>query len=61
MYKVLKYRFVDKAVYFNTNGYKHREDGPAVLHDDGKKEYWFDGKEYSFEEWQQIVKFKVFL
>lgn len=61
MYKVLKYRFIDRVIYYGNNGHKHREDGPAVLHDDGRKEYWFDGVRYTFEEWQDIVKLKAFL
>jgi hypothetical protein len=37
----------DKFVYRGID--LHREDGPAVEHANGRKEYWLDGKKYSNE------------
>lgn len=42
------------------HGKLHRDDGPAIIKKD-KEEYWFYNVQYSFEEWQQIVKFKAFI
>lgn len=30
--------------YFNEQGERHREDGPAVEYNDGGKEWWVNGK-----------------
>lgn len=43
------------------DGFCHREDGPAQEWIDRGKAYWFNGKQYSFEEWEQVVKFKAFI
>ena len=34
----------------------HREDGPAEESVDGKKAYWLNDVEYSFEEWNRLRK-----
>lgn len=34
----------DYSLYYQ-KGFIHRSDGPAVIHSNGKKEYWIDGKE----------------
>lgn len=47
--------------YYWLNGKRHREDGPAFECIGGHKEYWFNNRKYSFEEWEQIVKLKDFL
>lgn len=38
--------------YF-VNGKRHRVDGPAVEHEDGHKEWFINGIEYTKEEFQQ--------
>jgi len=40
------------------NGKKHREDGPAEEWDDGFKEWWLNGIEYSKEEYLNIINVK---
>lgn len=30
--------------YWNKNGLLHRENGPAVIHSNGKTEYWLNGE-----------------
>lgn len=42
------------------NGKRHREDGPAIQYIKGGSHYYFDDVEYSFEEWKEILKYKVF-
>lgn len=34
---------------------KHREDGPAVIYENGKKEYWIHGVEYTEEEFHHEI------
>jgi len=36
---------------WSLNGLTHREDGPAMKHGDGRKEWWLDNMEYSEREW----------
>lgn len=33
----------------------HRDDGPAIQWGDGYFEWWFNGKEYSFEEYFELI------
>lgn len=33
------------------HGQLHRVDGSAVIYPDGREEYWFDNKKYSYEDW----------
>lgn len=35
------------------NGDLHRTDGPAVERNDGYKEYWIQGKQYTEEEYKK--------
>ena len=51
----------------DTNDYSsifHREDGPAVIHPNGKSFWWYEG-EYidckSQEEFERLLKLKAFL
>lgn len=32
---------------FYTNGKLHKEDGPALIHEDGSREYWINGQRRS--------------
>ena len=46
-FNALKYVIVRKnnrILYFNNKGQQHREDGPAIEREDGKKEWWVNGK-----------------
>lgn len=36
----------ERTVYYNEEGYHHREDGPAIEWKDGDKEWWFKGKRH---------------
>ena len=40
--------------HFNENNHWHREDGPAVIYPDGRKEWWINGK-YHREDGPAIV------
>ena len=40
--------------WFNKQGQRHREDGPAVVWSDGCKEWWLNGKQYTEEEYVMI-------
>ena len=42
--KSIKKVFKNRIEYINSNGKTHREDGPAVIYDDGSKEWWVNGK-----------------
>lgn len=42
-------------------GNKHREDGPAVTFEDGRKEWWLDGREIPEQDFQQeLTKRKLY-
>ena len=43
----------DGTKYWSLNDKFHREDGPAVEWTDGEKEWWFNGKEVT---WQQLFR-----
>ena len=34
-------------------GVLHREDGPAVVHADGTKEWWLEGEQLTHAEWRR--------
>jgi hypothetical protein len=36
----------------------HREDGPAVIYEDGKVEYWVHGKKLTEEEFKHLKEKK---
>lgn len=38
---------------------KHREDGPAVIFDNGDKEYWIHGTEYTEEEFHHEIAKRI--
>lgn len=39
------------SIYCNDDGDLHREDGPAVKYDDGRKLWYLNGKEYTKGTW----------
>ena len=43
----------DGTKYWSLNDKFHREDGPAIEYTDGEKEWWFNGKEVT---WQQLFR-----
>lgn len=43
------------------HGKYHRIDGPAIEFYNNENYYWIDDEKYSFEEWQEIIKYKAFL
>ena len=36
-------------------GQLHRADGPAIEHVDGWRGWYFEGNQYDFDEWLQLV------
>jgi hypothetical protein len=42
----LKRIFNNRIEYYNENGYLHREDGPAIEYNDGRKLYYINGKRH---------------
>lgn len=51
----------DGAKSWYINDKLHRIDGPAIDWDGTYLNYYFDGKWYSKEDWEQIVKLKAFI
>lgn len=43
--------------YVDNSSYKHRDDGPAVLEDNGWVEWWYKNKRYSLEGWLETNEF----
>lgn len=48
---VKKLKKPDGTVVYALNGKLHNWDDPAVIHPDGKKEYWLFGFQYTKDEW----------
>jgi hypothetical protein len=40
------------------HGQQHRETGPAVIHPDGREEYWLNGKQLSAEAVESLLQSK---
>jgi Mor family transcriptional regulator len=53
-YKVKVYD--GKTIWYNLNGQRHREDGPALEYADGTKEWYLNGKHLTEEEFNQRMK-----
>jgi hypothetical protein len=46
--------YVDKdgcITWYNEEGEWHREDGPAIINNDGDVEWMINGNEYKFADW----------
>lgn len=43
-YRIIKYD--DRIEYVNADKERHRTDGPAVEHNNGRKEWWVDDKRH---------------
>jgi len=48
---VKKLKKPDGTIVYALNGKLHNWDDPAVIHPDGKKEYWLFGFQYTKDEW----------
>ena len=54
---------IDDAVRYFKNGKRHREDGPAVEHEDLRKSWYYKGKCYGIdfdfinESWKEKVEY----
>ena len=51
--------YVDREgniTWYNDAGEWHREDGPAVIKSDGEIYWYFNGREYKFDEWLKLNK-----
>lgn len=57
-YKVTKW--TDGWETYRLEGIKHREDGPAVIRNDGIKSYYLFGVAYSEEDYNQMILLKPF-
>lgn len=43
------------AVWRNNNGGRHREDGPAVIYNNGTPEWCLNGYPYTFDNWADAL------
>jgi hypothetical protein len=48
---------IDGSKFWFFEGYLHRTDGPAVEYANGRKEWFFDGVEFTEQEWMNNVLF----
>lgn len=57
--EVVCHSLADKMVWEKTNGKLHREDGPAVIHNNPKKAlgWYLNGQRLGLEKWGQKTKF----
>jgi hypothetical protein len=45
----------DGDVYwYNELGETHRDDGPAIIYDDGEVEWYLNDEEYTLEDWLKL-------
>jgi hypothetical protein len=42
-------------VWYNEEGFYHREDGPAVIYPDGEVEWYLNSEPYEFAKWCTLV------
>jgi hypothetical protein len=53
------YEYDNENEYWFLNNQLHRENGPAIIHSDGSKEYWLNDIHYpdveSDKEWIRLV------
>ena len=40
---------------FLKDGMFHRDDGPAMIYDDGEVEFWLNDLQYTIDDWANIV------
>jgi hypothetical protein len=50
---VRKLKKPDGTVAITFDGKLHSWDEPALVHPDGKKEYYINGVKYSFDDWKE--------
>jgi hypothetical protein len=46
----------DTISWYNAVGQVHREDGPAIITNDGAIMWYLHGTRYSFDEWFEVTK-----
>lgn len=46
---------MEMVIYRNNIGQKHREDGPSVIWESGREEWYLDGKSYYYEDWLKRI------
>ena len=47
--------------YWAKYGKYHREDGPAIEYENGRKEWWFEGQKIATQaEFEQLLRLKAF-
>jgi hypothetical protein len=51
-----KLRKPDGTVVYYLNNQLHNHDGPAIIHPDGKKEYYLFGIPYTFEKFNDVLQ-----
>ena len=51
----MKMKNTKRKMWRNAVGQYHREDGPAIEYADGTKEWWINGKQYSIEEYMELI------
>ena len=54
--QVKKYTSTDGIVRYMKDGKLHNWEGPAVIHPDGKEEYFINGNEHTKDSWKKAKK-----
>jgi hypothetical protein len=54
--QVKKYTSKEGVVRYMKDGKLHNWDGPAVIHPDGKEEYFINGFEHTKDSWKKARK-----
>lgn len=55
-YQTKRYKSPDGTIRYVNEGKLHNNDGPAVIHPDGKEEYHLFGIQYSKEDYKKVKK-----
>jgi len=53
-YTIIKWYGGD--IWWELNDERHREEGPAVEYQDGKKAWYLEGEKYTEEDWKQEMR-----
>ena len=55
-FETKRYLKTDGTVMYIFNGSTHNWEGPAVIHPDGKTEYWIYGKKHTKDSWLEAKR-----
>ena len=55
-FQTKRYKSTDGIIRYLKDGKLHNWEGPAVIHPDGKEEYFINGSSFTQDEWKKAKK-----